>query len=206
MNYIYDIYANINKKYYDIYDWQKKDKIIHIKKIPIFKIKSSDLQKFIKDEIKLDETFVKSIKNKTEFFNNNLNSNFCAFTDMHDEIITKISNNGNIIGKSSIHFTDKYNATNAFKKINLSNIDYKITKVIPLDSENRYEKIRRNFLMKNIDILSKEKLTYLYFECFEQKVDNEKIIKNHLKKEIVKQNEKVCTTISNFLKLICAPN
>ncbi len=206
MNYIYDIYANINKKYYDIYDWQKKDKIIHIKKIPIFKIKSSDLQKFIKDEIKLDETFVKSIKNKTEFFNNNLNSNFCAFTDMRDEIITKISNNGNIIGKSSIHFTDKYNATNAFKKINLSNIDYKITKVIPLDSENRYEKIRRNFLMKNIDILSKEKLTYLYFECFEQKVDNEKIIKNHLKKEIVKQNEKVCTTISNFLKLICAPN
>ena len=206
MNYIYDIYANINKKYYDIYDWQKKDKIIHIKKIPIFKIKSSDLQKFIKDEIKLDETFVKIIKNKTEFFNNNLNSNFCAFTDMRDEIITKISNNGNIIGKSSIHFTDKYNATNAFKKINLSNIDYKITKVIPLDSENRYEKIRRNFLMKNIDILSKEKLTYLYFECFEQKVDNEKIIKNHLKKEIVKQNEKVCTTISNFLKLICAPN
>ena len=206
MNYIYDIYANINKKYYDIYDWQKKDKIIHIKKIPIFKIKSSDLQKFIKDEIKLDETFVKSIKNKTEFFNNNLNSNFCAFTDMRDEIITKISNNGNIIGKSSIHFTDKYNATIAFKKINLSNIDYKITKVIPLDSENRYEKIRRNFLMKNIDILSKEKLTYLYFECFEQKVDNEKIIKNHLKKEIVKQNEKVCTTISNFLKLICAPN
>ena len=206
MNYIYDIYANINKKYYDIYDWQKKDKIIHIKKIPIFKIKSSDLQKFIKDEIKLDETFVKSIKNKTEFFNNNLNSNFCAFTDMRDEIITKISNNGNIIGKSSIHFTDKYNATNAFKKINLSNIDYKITKVIPLDSENRYEKIRRNFLMKNIDILSKEKLTYLYVECFEQIVENEKMIKNHLKKEIVKQNEKVCTTISNFLKLICAPN
>lgn len=206
MNYIYDIYANINKKYYDIYDWQKKDKIIHIKKIPIFKIKSSDLQKFIKDEIKLDETFVKIIKNKTEFFNNNLNSNFCAFTDTRDEIIIKISNNGNIIGKSSIHFTDRYNATNAFKKINLSNIDYKITKVIPLDSENRYEKIRRNFLMKNIDILSKEKLTYLYFECFEQKVDNEKIIKNHLKKEIVKQNEKVCTTISNFLKLICAPN
>ena len=192
MNYIYDIYANINKKYYDIYDWQKKDKIIHIKKIPIFKIKSSDLQKFIKDEIKLDETFVKIIKNKTEFFNNNLNSNFCAFTDTRDEIIIKISN--------------RYNATNAFKKINLSNIDYKITKVIPLDSENRYEKIRRNFLMKNIDILSKEKLTYLYFECFEQKVDNEKIIKNHLKKEIVKQNEKVCTTISNFLKLICAPN
>ena len=33
MNYIYDIYLNLNKNLYDFYEWNKSDNIIHIKKI-----------------------------------------------------------------------------------------------------------------------------------------------------------------------------
>ena len=32
MNYIYDILANFNEHYYDFYDWNELDNLIHIKK------------------------------------------------------------------------------------------------------------------------------------------------------------------------------
>ena len=42
MNYVYDIYLNLNNVLYDFFDWDKNDKLIHIKKIPIFKIWNKD--------------------------------------------------------------------------------------------------------------------------------------------------------------------
>ena len=37
MEYVYDIVLNFMDKYYDYYEWKKKDRIINIKKIPLFK-------------------------------------------------------------------------------------------------------------------------------------------------------------------------
>ena len=34
MNFIYDIVLNFNKDYYDFFEWNKKDSVINIKKIP----------------------------------------------------------------------------------------------------------------------------------------------------------------------------
>ena len=38
MDYIYDIVLNFNDDYYEFYEWKQEDKIINIKKIPIYKI------------------------------------------------------------------------------------------------------------------------------------------------------------------------
>ena len=38
MNYIYDVITNFNDTYYDFYEWNKKDKLTHFKKIPIINI------------------------------------------------------------------------------------------------------------------------------------------------------------------------
>ena len=40
MNFIYDIVLNFNKDYYDFFEWNKKDNIISIKKIPLFFVKN----------------------------------------------------------------------------------------------------------------------------------------------------------------------
>ena len=40
MNYIYDILANFNNIYYDFFDWNESDNIIHIKKVPIVRVDS----------------------------------------------------------------------------------------------------------------------------------------------------------------------
>ena len=36
MNFIYDIVLNFNKNYYNFFEWNKKDNIISVKKIPLF--------------------------------------------------------------------------------------------------------------------------------------------------------------------------
>ena len=42
MKYIYDITLNLHHEYYDFYEWSIYDKIINIKKIPIFRVSSED--------------------------------------------------------------------------------------------------------------------------------------------------------------------
>lgn len=204
MNYIYDIYANLNDKYYDIYEWLKKDTIIHIKKIPVFKITNNDLINIIKNDIKLNIEFFNLVKNKTEFFNLKKKLNLCIFTDSKDNILVQISDDGNIIQKSDIHFTDKIASFDTLKKINLFSLDYHIRKKIPLQLYDRNEQERKNYLLKKINLLDQNKLAYLYFECFNQKQTNEEFIKKRIKNEILQNNEKICSTINNFLKLICA--
>lgn len=204
MNYIYDIYANLNDKYYDIYEWLKKDTIMHIKKIPVFKITNNDLINIIKNDIKLNIEFFNLVKNKTEFFNLKKKLNLCIFTDSKDNILVQISDDGNIIQKSDIHFTDKIASFDTLKKINLFSLDYHIRKKIPLQLYDRNEQERKNYLLKKINLLDQNKLAYLYFECFNQKQTNEELIKKRIRNEILQNNEKICSTINIFLKLICA--
>lgn len=203
MNYIYDIYANLNDKYYDIYEWLKKDTIIHIKKIPVFKITNNDLINIIKNDTKLNIEFFNLVKNKTELFNLKKKLNLCIFTDTRDNILVQISNDGNIIQKSDIHFTDKIASFDTLKMLNLFSLDYHIRKKIPLQLYDRNEHERKNYLLKKINLLDQNKLAYLYFECFNQKQTNEDLIKKRIKNEILQNNEKICSTINNFLKLIC---
>ena len=66
MNYIYDIYLNFNKDLYDFFDWNKNDKLIHIKKIPIFKISEENFKMYVHNSIIINNTFLNSVYNKTE--------------------------------------------------------------------------------------------------------------------------------------------
>ena len=98
MNYTYDIYLNFNKKLYDFFDWNKTDKLIHIKKIPIFKIPEKHILKIIKYSVKIDNNFLNSITCKTEIWNySNTYKNCALFTDGSNAIALEFDKNGIII-------------------------------------------------------------------------------------------------------------
>ena len=46
MEYIYDIVLNFNDCYYEFYEWNSKDKIINVKKIPVYRINDIDYLSF----------------------------------------------------------------------------------------------------------------------------------------------------------------
>ena len=68
MNYMYDVLLNFNDFPYDIFEWNKDDKINHIRKIPLFKLKTADLSNLINKNVRLDNDFLNKIYKKTELY------------------------------------------------------------------------------------------------------------------------------------------
>jgi hypothetical protein len=202
MNYIYDLYVNFQKQYYDFYEWNKNDKITHIKKIPIFLIKEPSLKNIIRNENKIDLHFLEEIKDKAELFPYNKKITACLFTDKKDVVATLISNKGIIIKKSALLFEEEYDV--------LKNISYGILKDINIHTINkekkdfltRNEKSRKNYILRNIPKMDDKKIFYLYFECFNKEETNRRTVEMKLKQEIIKNNDKICLVTYNFLKLI----
>ena len=65
MIYIYDILLNFDDgvRLLDFYEWDKKDGLTHIKKIPVFKISSIDMDNIINGIVKVDSSFLEKINN-----------------------------------------------------------------------------------------------------------------------------------------------
>ena len=66
MNTVYDLLLNFSDVVYDFYEWNIKDDIEHIKKIPFVKISTKTLYDFLKKDIKIDINFLKEIENVTQ--------------------------------------------------------------------------------------------------------------------------------------------
>ena len=172
MNYIYDILLNYNDYAYDIFEWNKNDKITHVRKIFLIKLKTYDLLNFINKNIKLDSEFLLKIYKKTELFNKkNIDYAFVG-TDGKIVIAFKIEK-GKM--KYSQLFLDEENEVLDFS-VNLTFTDIKYNVI---NSKNRDYLVTRNEKMMKkyiYDELKKikdiEKLNFLYLECFNKKSEN----------------------------------
>ena len=61
MNYIYDIVLNFNKEYYSFYEWNRKDNIINVKKIPLFLVDNECFNIMKYDNVCVSKDFIKLI-------------------------------------------------------------------------------------------------------------------------------------------------
>ena len=68
MSYIYDIMLNFKQDLYEFYDWNIKDTIIHIRKIPLIKVSSKTLEDIKQYIVTFDSTFLDTVDRKTEIF------------------------------------------------------------------------------------------------------------------------------------------
>ena len=65
MNYIYDIVLNFNKEYYNFFEWNKRDNIVNVKKIPLFLVNNDTFKMFKYDNVTVSSDFINLIKDKT---------------------------------------------------------------------------------------------------------------------------------------------
>ena len=204
MNYIYDIHANFQDICYDFYEWNKNDKIIRIKKIPIFIIDHYTLKLIIRDEMKIDLQFLTQIKDKTIIYNCKNKITACLFTDSKDVVAVKINIIGNIIRKSSLLPEEELDILEAVSPIDIYTIKFEHIQILKKHLLTRYERERKKFILRNIFKIEDNKLFYLYFECFNLEESNRTVVEQHLKKEINSNNNRICSISYNFLKLIYA--
>ncbi len=206
MNYIYDILINLNKKYYDFYEWNQTDSICHIRKIPVFRIKSNDLINLLVNKVSIDKKFVETINNKTDVFNNITDDlkYCCLFTDTNDVLVVSFDEKGNTILKSDLLIEEALDVLEISLHIKESSIKYNIlNNDIDKSFFTRNTAKMRYKVLKKIESIANdeiEKLKYLYYECFnEEEFDRHKML-NKIKKNIY--NEDILRKLNNFFKLI----
>lgn len=185
MNYIYDIVLNFNKSYYNFFEWNKKDNIINIKKIPLFFV-SNDIFKALKyNNVTINNNFINLIKDKTYTYSRIKIGNASLITNGKEVIGVLFDDNGILTKRSSLLLDEEDEILNELESNNIYNIE------IVKSSKNKISFISRNQLEKKnflIKYINKENnitnLMYLYYDYFEIEDNNINNIKNSLINEV----------------------
>lgn len=204
MNYIYDVLANFNSCFYDFFDWNVDDDIIHIKKLPILKVSYNFLFKVKYHDVVVSKELLDKIYHRTDFFkiNKNKYSYVCAFCDGNEAIIVNFSSKGSVIGRSSF-LIDEENEVLDLSEC-LSVVDYEIIDYRKCDFsvfKTRKEICDNNYFLSELKCMSADKLKYLYFECFNEFENDVDIIFSRIAYELDTSFNSICDKVSNFLKL-----
>lgn len=200
MNYIYDIYLNLNQKLYDFFDWNKSDKLIHIKKMPIIKINKNTFDCITSNKVRLKKEILAKIYNKTELWNTNKTIPYCSlFTDSLSIIAVEFDSNGNSTKKSQLSIEEELEILEIIARQKEISID-----IETLNKENVMLKTRKQFndekfINNELKTMNRQKLNYIYFECFGKHEKNKNIILKEIKS--IKANSAIYKNLYDILKL-----
>lgn len=185
MNFIYDIVLNFNKSYYDFFEWNKKDSIINIKKIPLFLVDNDTFFSIKYNKVTVSNNFINNIKDKTFTYSRLKLGPSCLISNGKEVIGVLFNDNGLVIKKSSLLLDEEEEVLNEIINYNIYKIEIIKNKKRKIDNINRIEKEKKDFLIKYI---TKEEnsanLRYLYYDFFEKEEIDDIKIKNLLLKEI----------------------
>jgi len=176
MNYYYDLLLNFQDKYCMFYEWDEKDNIEYIKKIPLFHIDSKTFLDMFSKIIRVNKEFLNTIENKTKLKHNNYLKYTTIFSDGKNSIALEFNEDGLVINKSSLMVEDELNINEFMYNINKIKLDY----IIEYD-DTRNKEIRQELNIKRLlkieiknmyDKKEFSKLKYIYLEWFNELLDN----------------------------------
>ncbi len=158
MEYIYDIVLNFHSCYYEYYEWQSTDKIISIKKIPIYKINNKTY---------LDLKYNDIIINKTSLPKNN--KMFLVTSGI--EVMGLLLDKENRISKrSSLIFEEADDILEDKDSLKEINLKYTITNHQKPTYLSRLSKEKSSYIinyLNNLDPIKDEyTLKYLYYDIY----------------------------------------
>ena len=204
MNYIYDILANFNENYYEFYDWNNKDEIIHIKRLPIIKVTRKTLNNIKQNDVMVEKKLLEKIYKKTEFFKSKQKTyNYiCALCDGTKAIIVRFDSDGNTTGKSSLLIDEENEIIDISETMQTFEFEIKEKSSTKTDNFKTRKEIEiNNYILNELKKIDDEKLKYLYFDCFDKKETDTKKILTKILNEIKNNFEEVYQKIYDFLKL-----
>ncbi len=202
MNYIYDVLLNFQKNYYEFFEWNKKDHIDHMRKVPIIKVSKKQFLEIKNNIIELEKNFIDKLNMKAETFkkNNITKSPYIFIIGTEYDCIAIKTNKKNIVNyKSSLQPSEQEEILKLLKLQKEIHLNYTIIKKIPQNNfKTRFEIENKNLILKELTKIYKQnntqKINYLYLECFNKQELNIDKAYTKLKNEIEKSNK-------NFKKL-----
>ena len=191
MYYYYDVLLNFQDKedLFKFYEWEEKDDMDLIKKIPLFRIDTKSFQEFIKYEVIFSTDFVSEIKNKTILKSSTKTlKNAFLVSDSKDALALELDDNGGVISRSRLLLADEINLSDVMFTMKETKLNYqKIKKYKEKKSIRQIEEIKK-LITCEIDTLYESnnisKLKYLYYEWFNSLSEDIKKMVIHMKKEL----------------------
>lgn len=206
MNYIYDIVLNFNKEYYAFYEWDKKDNIINIKKIPLFTVDNNCFNIMKYDNVFVSSEFINIIRDKTYTYTRSKIGPSLLISNEKEVMALMFNEKGNLIKRSSLTLDEEEEVLEDIDDNEVYNIPIIKHNKIKNDNITRSIKEKKNFLLRYINNEKNDiNLKYLYYDYFEKDEDDINIIKNTLIKEIKnnwnKKFNSFYTTVKLFSKI-----
>lgn len=175
MNYIYDIVLN----FFDVdnslefFEWNKEDNIVEIEKIPIFKLDRNQMNDILNYKIKVDNSLLSKICNRTIYANGFLKYSVLV-SDLNKVVGLKFDDNGYLIQKSNLLLDEEDAVIDEICGLEYSEFKYELfEKKDTLSFLTRRERFIREYLINEINYLYKNKvydqINYLYREIFDDK-------------------------------------
>lgn len=211
MNYIYDITLNLNKNnLYEFYEWKEEDAPEFILKIPVYRVDVDTFYDIKENNIIINKDFLINIFDKTEVYTEtsiNLIRYACIFAYDESAIAVEFDSDGNSYMKSNLSIDDEMEVLDIVKTIKYSIIDYKL-------KDRRGNKIKfctreeaedEDYIFNKISIMynNKEiiKLKYIFYELYNEKLDNEEKIYSKLV-NIIKNNDSKMKKLKEIINLM----
>lgn len=187
MKYIFDIILNLHEEFINFFEWEKKDKLLYVKKLPIFCIDNGIFHNIIFNSIKVSKSFLEMIN--YENYSSNLENDkyryMCLLTNKNTVIGVCFDEDGRNILVSDLLIDDQEEILEEVKDNSIIMIDYELIskkgeeKFLTRKEINLKKVISREItnLYKNNDL---SKLAYFYYEYFNIESDDIKLIYNNL--------------------------
>ncbi len=205
MNYIYDILLNFDTNLYDFYDWNINDNIMHIRKVPVFKVNNKSYKNIKYNKIRVNDSFINKIKKRCEVFEDKQSDNEVSLFSNGKEVIGIKFEDGINKYKSLLLLDEEDEIIEVCERMDFTSIDYELIERkenVSFETKNELKKVI--YLNEEINKLVQQKqydkLKYIYFECFNRKEEDIVKIANELKFSI--KNEKISNILESLFKLI----
>lgn len=205
MRYIYDILVNFNDIYFDFYDWNDDDNIIHIKKIPILKVSSDFLNSVKYSSVIVDDLLLGKIYRKTDFFSVNKNEYcyVCCLCDGREAFVVDFNSKGCVVGRSSMLIDEENEVIDLCECMDFCNYNVVVNSDMCTSLfKTRYEIDTNKSIMKQLKFLNDEELCYLYFDCFDENESDVDKVFTRIISEIDCNFDYIYTKVNDFLGLI----
>ena len=201
MTYVYDIILNFHKKYYNFFEWNSKDIIYHMKKIPLIRVSDKDLNILKYNEVTIDKELLLNFKNKSIMYTTNKNNNILLLISNKKESLGLMFNEeGILLKRSGLLFEESEEIEELSKELEITKIKYVKNKENNITNTSRKKENRTTYIKKYLNNIKDDNIfKYLYYDIYNNEIDNNKEIKRILLKE---NNNNLIDKLYNTIKLL----
>lgn len=205
MHFYFDLLVNLDEIMWEFYEWDKKDNIVFLKKIPILKISEKDFSAISLYNGLIESKFLEKYQNKTIIKGMKKNYTMLLLTTNKNCLVVELNKKGNIISRSKLMIEDEINCLEKAEKFKEIKLPFqKHNKIIIRKDFRQGEREKRIIRTELKTIYNNQNLlkcSYLYYEWFGILESNLEKMLNNCFKELEKPYSLKIHHISNLIKI-----